>query len=397
MSVSNSALSGLRAATTDLQVTGNNVANSGTYGFKQSRAEFSDLFVSGVPGIQVGNGVQVTGISQEFTQVGFSVTGNPYDMAINGDNFFVLKGVNNSAPKFTRAGNFTVDRNGYITTQQGDRLQGFGSADGSITATVNDIQIPKDTVSPTPTDKIEVNLNLYSGDSAMTLPFDENDVKTYNTRASMEAFDSLGDSHVLNAYYVKTGDNTWDVHVEADGAIIGSGNIVFNTDGSLQSSAGLSALLWSPGNGAAANQAIDLDLSESTQYGSDTLVRNIKPNGNSSGNPVGVSIDKDGILSVAYSNGDIQTIGQVALASFDNPNGLFASGNTTWTETNDSGRPTINASNSIGALKSGALEDSNVDLTEQLVRLITAQRTFQANAQSIRAGDTLTQTIINIE
>ncbi len=397
MSVSNSALSGLRAATTDLQVTGNNVANSGTYGFKQSRAEFSDLFVSGVPGIQVGNGVQVTGISQEFTQVGFSVTGNPYDMAINGDGFFVLKGVSNSAPKFTRAGNFTVDREGYITTQQGDRLQGFGAADGTITATVDSVVIPKDTAPPTPTSTINMKMNFYSGESVLGLPFDKDDPKTYNTRASVEAFDSLGESHVLNTYFVKTADNTWDVHVESDGTIIGSGDINFGTDGTYQTSTGLSALLWTPGNGAATNQSLEFDLSNTTQYGSDTLVKSIQSDGNSSGNPSGVSIDKDGMISVSYSNGDIKTIGQVALAQFDNPNGLFAAGNTSWGETNDSGRPLINAANSIGAVKSGALEDSNVDLTEQLVRLITAQRTFQANAQSIRAGDTLTQTIINIE
>lgn len=397
MSVNNAALSGLRAATIDLQVTGNNVANSGTYGFKQSRAEFSDLFVSGAAGSQVGNGVQVTGVSQEFAQVGFSITGNPYDMAINGDGFFVLSGVTDSAPLYTRAGNFTVDSSGYITTQVGDRLQGFTASGGEITATVGDMRIPKDPVPPTATSKIDVDMNLFSADESITAPFDPSDAKTYNTRASVEVFDSLGESHVFNAFYIKRSDNNWDVEIEADGAPLSSGTITFNSDGSYQSSTGLSNMSWNPSNGAAPGQTVDFDLSDATQFGSPTAVRSIETDGSPSGAPVGVNIDSDGIVSVVYNNGNILSVGQVAVATFDNPNGLFSAGNTSWSETNESGRPLVNASNSTGSIKSGALEDSNVDLTEQLVRLITAQRTFQANAQSIRAGDTLTQTIINIE
>ena len=185
--------------------------------------------------------------------------------------------------------------------------------------------------------------------------------------------------------------------MEADGSSLATGNLTFDDTGAIQSTSGLTALSWNPGGGAANPQLLTFNYNDVTQYGLPTVVRGIDPNGFATGNPTGVDIDKDGIISMLYSNGEISSIGQVSLAKFSNPQGLFSSGSTSWVETNDSGRPQINQTNSVGSIKSGALEDSNVDLTEQLVRLIAAQRFFQANAQSIRAGDTLTQTIINLE
>lgn len=397
MSVNNAALSGLRAANIDLQVTGNNIANAGTFGFKQSRTEFADLFVSMVSGSQVGNGVKVARTSQEFSQVGFSVTGSPYDLAINGDGFFMLKGINKGVPLFTRAGNFTVDRQGYITSQTGDRLQGYISVNNTLTATVGDLQIPNDAKPPQPTSSVSVDLNLDASSKPIASPFDMGNAETYNNRTSLTAYDSLGGSHLINTYYVKTSDNNWDVHIESEGNILSSGTLTFNNDGSLQSSTGITSISWDPGNGAAPGQSLDFTYSKTTQFGSGTVVRGLDADGYTTGIPANVSIDDNGVVLLLYSNGETGEVGQVALARFDNPQGLRSMGDTAWSETNDSGRALVNADNSVGALRSGALEDSNVDLTEQLVRLVTTQRLFQANAQSIRAGDVLTQTVINLE
>ena len=398
MSVINVALTGLHAATTDLQVTGNNIANAGTYGFKQSRTEFSDLFVSGKSGAQMGNGVKVSGVSQEFSQVGFTTTGSNYDMAISGDSFFILRRVSDGSTMYSRAGNLTVDQSGYITNQRGDRLQGYTAANGSITASVGDLKVPtSEAISPAPTANVEYDLNLDSGLSTLSVPFDPNDESTYHNRTSVTITDSLGASHLLNSYYVKTADNTWDVHVDIDGSAITTGNIVYDTSGDIQSVTGLDAVTWNPGGGAAPNQTLAMDYTDSTQYGSSTSVRSIGADGYASGIPSGISIDNDGVISIKYSNGEISPAGQVALARFENPQGLYSVGDTSWSETKDSGRPIVTQDNSIGAINSGTLENSNVDLTEQLVRLITAQRTFQANAQTIRAGDFITQTVINLE
>ena len=185
--------------------------------------------------------------------------------------------------------------------------------------------------------------------------------------------------------------------MEVDGSIIGSGTVVFNTNGSLSSQTGMSGLTFTPGGGAAPAQPIDIKLDNSTQYGSDTVVRSLNADGFTAGTPGNVTIDGDGIISVVYSNGKIDPVAQVAVAKFESPQGLYSNGRSSWTETNSSGSALISQANSTNAVKSGALENSNVDLTDQLVRLITAQRSFQANAQSARAGDVIAQTIINLE
>ena len=397
MSVQNTAMTGLKAAAIDLQVTGNNIANSGTYGFKQSRTEFADLFYAGSSQLQVGNGVQVSSISQDFSNSGFSVTGGAYDMALANDGFFCLKGASGEGSSYTRTGNFSLDNQGYMVAPGGEKLQGFEAVNGVISSSMNDIQVQFSQVSaPEPTTTVDIAMNFDSSSPVIGAAFDSADSATYNSRTSMSIFDSLGATHIMNTYFAKTADNSWDVHAEVDGTVIGSGTATFTDAGVFSAQAGLSALTFNPGGGAAPNQPIDITLGTATQYGDDTIVHRLNADGFSAGTPGNVNIDQDGVISVIYSNGVVRPVSQVAVAKFDNPQGLYANGKSSWGETNSSGVALITQTNSDSAVKSGSLENSNVDLTDQLVRLITAQRSFQANAQSVKAGDTIAQTIINI-
>ncbi len=398
MSVFNVALSGLRAATGDLQVTGNNISNANTYGFKQSRTEFADVFVSGVGGNQTGNGVRISGVSQDFNQGSVSITGNSLDMAINGDSFFILNGANGGEIKYTRAGNFEPDREGYIISKStGDRLQGYQAVDGALTASVGDLQISSEPMQPKMTSQIKFDYNLDASSEIPALAFDPTDKTSFNNRTSVEIFDSLGSSHNMSTYYVKTAGNNWDVHVEMDGTMVTNGTLSFTDAGAFSASTGLDPITWTPGGGAQPNQQISMNYNNTTQYGSAMAVRGQEQDGFSTGYLTGIDVDKDGVISARYTNSQVQPMGQVALAKFNNPQGLFAMGDMAYAETRSSGSALVGADNSTGAIQSGALEESNVNLTEQLVKLITAQRNFQANSQAIKAGDVVTQTIINIQ
>ena len=398
MSIQDTAITGLKAAAFDLQVTGNNVANAGTYGFKSSRTEFSDLFYAGSENLQVGNGVQIASVSQDFSSNGFSVTGGKYDMAVNSDGFFVLKSPSEGGTSYTRTGNFTTDKDGYLVSQGGARVQGYLATNGVISSSMGDIELPTgDVAAPKASKDIAYEMNLDSSSSVLGAPFSATDSTTYNNRTSVSIFDSLGASHIMNSYYVKTADNAWDVNVEVDNSIIGTGSVNFNTDGTFASQASLTGMTFNPGGGAAAAQPLDLSLSKMTQFGSETVVHKLDVDGYTSGMPGNINIDDDGVITATYSNGTIEKLAQVAIAKFESPQGLYSDGRSTWSETNASGSALISQSNSINGVKAGALENSNVDLTDQLVKLITAQRSFQANAQSARAGDVIAQTIINLE
>lgn len=398
MSIQNTAITGLKAAATDLQVSGNNIANAGTYGFKQSRTEFADLFYSGGSQIQVGNGVQVSSVSQDFSNTGFSVTGGTYDMALSQDGFFVVKHPAGGGNNYTRTGNFKLDNNGYLTAMTGERVQGFQGVNGIISSNVDDIKIPFNTMSaPKPTANVELDLNLDSSSSVPAGAFNKADSATYNTRTSLTIYDSLGENHILNSYFVKTADNSWDTHIEVDNTTIGSGNLTYNTNGSLASQTGMSGLTFNPGGGATPGQSIDLTMSNSSQYGNDTEIRKIDADGYTTGQADVITVDPDGLIMLTYSNGISDKVAKVAVATFASPQGLYAVGNSNWSETGSSGEALISEANSENAIRGGALENSNVDLTDQLVNLIAAQRAFQANAQSVRAGDVIAQTIINLD
>jgi flagellar hook protein FlgE len=404
------ATSGLRAASADLDVIGNNVANANTTGFKSSRAEFADVYATSIFGSSTtatGNGVRLTDVSQQFTQGTVSFTNNNLDLAVNGDGFFRLS--DGGSILYTRAGAFSSDREGYLVNSNGQRLTGFLSdGTGRITGQVGDLQIDMSNIEPLQTKAVDGALNLDANsavpasawDTSATAPYPPL-ASTYNNSTSLTVYDSLGNSHELSLYFAKTAANTWDVHSFVDGAKVDTGDtqpITFQTDGTIADPATATwDIEWDP-PGAVNPQTVSVSLGDTTQYGSVFGVNSLTQDGYTTGRLAGIDIDSSGIIFGRYTNGQSKGLGQVALANFSNSNGLQPLGDTNWAETYSSGAALIGSpgSASLGVVQSGALEESNVDLTQELVKLILAQRNFQANAQTIRAADTVTQTIINI-
>jgi flagellar hook protein FlgE len=404
----NTAISGLNAASTDLNVIGNNIANASTNGFKSSRAEFADVYpVSnfGVGSNTVGAGVKVSSVSQQFTQGNVNFTNNALDLAINGDGFFRLS--DNGAINYTRAGAFGLDNGGYISTKQGEHLTGYLANNGAVTGALGDLQVSLADLAPSATTAGTVGLNL---DATSTIPtvavFNPTVPGSYNNATSFTMYDSLGSSHLASLYFVKTGANAWDTHLYVDGnpATTGSaGTMTFNANGSVATVNGsavapfTAAATYTTTNGSTP-LAFTLDYGQSTQFGSAFGVNSITQDGYTTGRLAGVDIDGSGVLRARYTNGQSQIQGQVVLSNFTAPQGLQPHGDTSWAETSVSGAPLTGAPGtaSLGLVQSGALEDSNVNLTEQLVSMITAQRNFQANAQVITTENNITQSIINM-
>jgi len=402
----NTAISGLNAATTDLNVIGNNIANSSTNGFKASRTQFSDVYpVSnfGVGTNTAGAGVKVDAITQQFTQGNVNFTNNALDLAINGDGFFRLS--DNGAILYSRAGAFGLDASGYISNANGLRLTGYqADALGNITGALGELQVSLADLAPRATANIDVGVNLDATATVPTVAFNPATPASYNHATSVTVYDSLGSAHLATMYYVRTAplaNNSWNTYLYIDGnPVDGPDTLQFNNAGALIVPAPpgtLTAPAYNPGNGAA-NITLTLDYSQATQFGSGFGVNYLTQDGYTTGRLAGVEIDGAGVLRARYTNGQSLVQGQVVLSNFTNPQGLKPEGDTTWAETSLSGVPLTGAPGtaSLGLVQSGALEDSNVNLTEQLVAMITAQRNFQANAQVISTEDAITQTIINI-
>ncbi len=406
----NTALSGLRAASSNLSVTGNNIANASTTGFKQSRTEFGDVYANSILGTGArtpGSGVLVNAISQQFSQGNISITNNSLDLAVNGSGFFILS--NQGSPSYTRNGTFGLDNQGYITASNGARLQGFAASPSGqiLSGALSDVRIQTSDIAPNATSEVNMRFNLDSGSAVPAVaPFDTADPNTYNWSTAATIYDSLGNSHVLTSYYVKgtpvapATDTPWAVHTDLDssGVAHNIGTLTFNSSGALTAPAsGALADTWTPTGGAAAMN-YSMDFSGSTQFGSESTVTSLDQDGYAPGRLSGVRIDDTGIVFANYTNGQALVLGQVALANFANPQGLAPIGNTAWNETFSSGQPVVGApqTGSRGALQSGALEDSNVDLSSELVNLIIAQRDYQANAKTIETSNAVTQTIINL-
>lgn len=398
------ALSGLNAASADLNVTANNIANVNTNGFKSSRAEFADMFpisAYGVSSTATGIGTRVERVAQQMTQGNINTTGNTLDMAVSGEGYFTLS--DNGATVYSRAGAFGTDANGYVVNAAGQRLQVFPktSNGGFDTAQLGDLQLSSSTNPPKASAKISANLNLPSTDAASaTTPFDATDPNSYNQTRSLTVYDSLGTAHQAAMFYVKGATaNSWDVHVQVDGNDVGGGAVTYSDSGNLLTPAGgaLTLTPYTPTNGAAAMN-LNLDLSGSTQYGDTFSLNSLKQDGYTTGSLTTVEITAEGIVQARYTNGQATPLGQIALTRFPNPQGLQQLGDSTWGETYIAGQPLRGAGDSpnFGGIQSGALEGSNVDLTAQLVNMITAQRNYQANAQMISTADQITQTIINI-
>lgn len=411
----NSAISGLRAATNDLSVVSNNVANASTTGFKSSRAQFADMYAANsAPNRAIGLGVQLAGVNQLFTQGSLSVTNNTLDLAIDGQGFFGVS--DGGAMAYTRAGAFGVDREGYIVNNAGQRLIGYlANGAGMIASQLGDLHIDTSSMPPSATRSGSASLNLDAGSAtpaaAWAGPFAFGDPgpqpETYNSSASLSIYDSLGNPHTLSFYFVRGTGNTWDVHTLVDGVSAGgspAATLQFDENGVIDpGTAELSLTGWQPLNASgqpngAATQDLSVSFAKATQFGNPFAVNALSQDGYSAGEFSRIGIDADGVITSYSSNGQSRALGQVALYSFANPQGLQQLGDTAWAETPASGVAVVGApgSGSLGSVQAGALEDSNVDLTAELVHLILAQRNYQANAKTIQTADTVTQTIMNL-
>jgi len=498
-------LSGLNGAAKSLDVIGNNIANASTVGFKGSQAQFADVYansLNGAGGNQAGIGVKVSQIAQQFTQGNIESSNNPLDIAINGAGFFRTEVA--GATQYSRNGQFSLDKEGYMVNAQGAKLTGFGAnATGKILAgSPTPLQINTGDLEPVETTRVDTQINLDSGSKVpVTVPFNANDPFSYNKQTSVDVYDSLGNSHVMSVFYVKTSAGNWDVYVASDGveintqkvaaaaqldaasvtaraayqaaatstpignvtaaavayaaaagAAVGAaaaaagatpaqvtaitaaatsagttvgitpdqidaeiaevtaapgkpvGRLVFDTSGALSTALTPQTLPLTinlpvfPATGSDPEITLKLNFAGSTQYGAATSEKKTTQDGYTAGNLQRFSAGPDGIILGQYSNGQSQPLGQIVLANFANPNGLSPLGNNAWAETSSSGVPLIGTptAGSLGVLQSSAVENSNVDLTAELVNMITAQRVYQANAQTIKTQDSVLQTLVNL-
>jgi flagellar hook protein FlgE len=394
------ALSGLNAASSDLSVTANNIANANTTGFKASRAEFADVFAVGAQSI--GNGVAMSSITQEFAQGGVDFTDRGLDLAVSGEGFFTMS--DRGVISYTRAGSFGVDRDGYVVNAKSQRLQIFPMASNGTfnTGTLSDLQLATADAPPQATSRAEFGVNLPANSAVPPVPtFDPANASSYNHSTALTIYDSLGAAHTATAYFVKTATpNQWDARFYVDGAAVGGANTLTYSDlGVLTSPVGGGIALppYTPASGAAPI-ALTADVLTSTQYGGQFGVNLLNQDGFASGRLSSIDVDPNGVVFARFTNGRSEPLGQVALSNFANTQGLRQLGDTSWAESFTSGDAVRGSAGtgSLGLIQAGALESSNVDLTEQLVSMITAQRNFQANAQMISTADQVTQTIINI-
>ncbi len=401
-------LSGLNAASKNLEVIGNNVANSSTIGFKQSRAEFADVYANSLTGggaSQIGIGTKLATVAQQFTQGNISATSNSLDVAINGDGFFRMS--NNGEISYTRNGQFQMDKEGFIVNASNNRLTGYTADSNGVLSTGSPAEININTadIAPIATSEVTATLNLDSTNGTLTAAgFDPTDPATYHNSTALTIYDSLGNEHALQSYFVKTNPGEWNVFTTVDGnstTTLPASSAVLTFTGTGISPTSVPAaptFSYTPTTGATGPQSIALDYSNSTQFGSAFSVTTPTQDGYASGTLAGFNIAKNGEIIGRYTNGQSQTLGQVALASFTNPNGLQQLGNNSWSESADSGPAVVGAptSGGLGVLQASAVEDSNSDLTAELVNMITAQRVYQANAQTIKTQDQVLQTLVNL-
>ncbi|WP_064662640.1 flagellar hook protein FlgE [Pseudoalteromonas sp. MQS005] len=450
----NIALTGLAAAQKDLDVTANNIANVNTTGFKESRAEFADVYASSVFSAgktKNGDGVQTTMVAQQFHQGSLQFTNNSLDLAITGEGYFAMsQDLGAQDFTYTRAGAFKLNKDNFVVDAKGNYLQGFpvDEATGDTTSvslsTSSALQIPDSSGSPRATTTVYSSFNLDSRVDSPTLPFDPAESATYNSSTSTTVYDSLGEPHVIQFFFVKNdpsvpGDeNQWDVHATLDGksfdtngveqtvapytpistfkfdssglpqdtnGIANTGN-TFNpltVPGGAGAAAGLSDLL---SNGASFPVDVEINWRDQaattnkipTQYASRFEVKALEQDGATVGRLAGIDIGTDGKVVASYSNGDSTFLGQVAMVRFSNSQGLQQVGDTAWKKSLTSGEPIAGepGSGTLGNINSSALEQSNVNLTNELVDLISAQRNFQANSRALEVNSTIQQNILQI-
>jgi flagellar hook protein FlgE len=404
MGMGNIATSGMQAAMTDMDIISNNIANAKTYGFKKSSASFADLVpvLGNASGPQIGMGVKLTNVQQNFAPGNSVQTASASDLSINGDGFFVLKNITTGQNIYSRAGQFDFDQVSGNFLIGNQKLQGFPAVNGKIPAG----SIPSDITINTATQPAKATttvtaqgMNLNSSDTVpATTPFNATDTTSYNFTTHSTVYDSLGNSTGLDLYYVKTAPNAWSVYSAVNGTVLNAaspGSMTFSQDGQLTSSTGLSSLSYTPTTGASAMN-LNVSLAGTTQYGNDNSTLPFSSDGYPSGQFGGYQIDNNGIITANYSNGPAVLVGQVAIAEFSSPQNLQNLGGAQWQETSNSGAPKVNVLNSMNNVKQGMLEGSNVDIASELVSLMSSQNTFQANAQVEQVYNQVMQTVTKL-
>ncbi|MDW2642578.1 flagellar hook protein FlgE [Citrobacter sp. HN-141] len=391
------AATGLNAVNEQLDGISNNIANSGTVGYKSMTTQFSAMYA----GTQA-MGVSVAGSAQSISTGGSMVsTGNALDLAINDDGFFVMCDSAGNI-SYTRAGSFVTDKNGYIVNASGDYLQGYPVDDSGTlqTGTVTDIQIKTGNIPAQATDSMTFTANFDASDETIdraTVPFDPDNSDTYTDSYTTTVYDSLGNEHSVSQYFTKTADNTWEVQYTFDGEAqsgVPPTSLTFDANtGKLVTPSTPQTITFTTDEAAPISMTID--YSDCTQYGSDFSVTTNSATGYASATQNGVQVGDDGKVYATYSNGERMLQGQVVLATFPDENGLEAVSGTAWVQTGESGTPLIGTpgSGSCGTLSSGMLESSNVDITNELVNLMTAQRNYQANTKVISTSTQLDQAL----
>jgi flagellar hook protein FlgE len=422
-------LSGLQASQSEMATISHNLANVSTNGFKKSRTDFADVIASSVslaPAQQVGSGVMVKGNRQQFGQGNLIQSANALDLAVSGDGFFAVKPDAGSATvNYTRNGSFLVDANNNVTDANGNFLQvypvdGSGNVIQSSMNTLQNLTLPATSgiVKATETVTLGVNLNAKTAVPATT-PFNRFDVSSYNQTTTTSVYDAQGNPMMMTSYYVRDTapkpstagaaddlSSTWSVYsFVGDQAMTvgGSGTggsksvqLTFDSTGKLGATPATKFDAFTPSSGSA--QAISLDLAASTQTSAPFKLASQAQDGLAVGQLQGVTVDDAGIVKASFSNGDTKALGQVALVNFSNPSGLRQIGDSGWASTGVSGNPIAGSAGQkgLGNLMSGTIERSNVDITEELVNLIAAQRNFQANSKALDTASQISQTIFNI-
>ena len=399
------AVSGLGAASSNLDVIGNNIANSATAGFKSSTIAFADMFA----GSNVGLGTKVAAVIQNFNDGSTTTTSRGLDVALSGNGFFRMSDAS-GAVYYSRNGQFTLDENRNLVNTQGLTVTGYpvSGTPPTVQTGANPVALSIPTTQmaarATTTATQVANLNSTSAIPSVT-PFNASDVDSYNAKSTMTVYDSQGNDHTLDMYYVKTADNNWTVHAidSTTGASAGDFTAAFDSNGNLTGINGGTGstvdLTIDGSNGAAANQIISLSMLGSLQQNTGTTTfGNPTQDGYAPGDLTSYAINDDGTITGSYSNQKTQLLGQIVLASFSNPEGLQSQGDNVWSATSSSGQAAIGLANTgtYGSLTSGALEASNVDMSKELVNMIVAQRNYQANAQTIKTQDQILNTLVNL-
>ncbi len=387
------ALSGIKSINTQLDSISNNIANSGTLGFKSSRANFSTMYAGTQPtGAQIGSVRQSIGLGG-----GILNTGGAMDASINGRGFFVSKATDGSL-QYSRVGLFNVDKDGYMVDSAGRRAQGYAAIPGTNTlGAMGDLRVPNGQIPALASDKLNYVGNLSADWTVPTSPvFDPTDPLSFNSSLVSEVYDSLGTKHSVTQYFIKTATNQVEVQYTLDGAAVATVTpLDFDTGGQLTTPAGpVPVALGTPAG--ADPLTINLNYAGTTQFAGEASTTSNFANGYASGSVTGVQISKDGTVMVTYSNSEKQSIGTLALAAFPDENSLQAISDNSWVSTKDSGTPLYFTPGSgvAGSLTVGALEQSNVDITSELVNLMTSQRNYQANSKVISAENAMMQSLM---